>query len=155
MITQLELRAKVSKLVWNQYTNPIKKLLAVLLLNLRWWPFDVFYKTFNKDTFNAAVDYFKDYVESHNLHYEFDFFDCEDFALLFKAIIAAKMNTNAIGIAIGLVYKGGKLLGGHAWNIVLINDELYYFEPQTYELFDTKTATTSDGFKYELQGVIW
>ena len=155
MITHVELRIKVSRIILSQYKNPLKKILSLILLHLRWWPFDLHYKTFSRASFNVAVKYFKDFIESHNLHYEYEFFDCEDFALLFKAITAAKLNTNAVGIAIGLLRKDGKLLGGHAWNIVLIDNELYYFEPQTYELFDVKTATTSDGFKYELQGVIW
>jgi len=153
MISQVELRMKLSKIVWNQYSNPFKKIIASLLFNFRSWLFDLFYKTFNRETLNIAVQYFKDYIESHNLHYEFDYFDCDDFALLFKALTTARFNTNAVGIALGLVYKDNELLGGHAWNIVLLNNELYYFEPQTLELFDGDTS--SDGFKYELQAVIW
>jgi len=153
MISQVELRMKLSKIVWNQYSNPFKKLVSALLFNLRSWLFDLFYKSFNRETLNIAVQYFKDYIESHNLHYEFDYFDCDDFALLFKALTSAKMNTNAVGIALGLVYKDKQLLGGHAWNIVLLDNELYYFEPQTLELFNGDTST--DGFNYELQAVIW
>jgi len=155
VLSQLELRYELSKLIWNQYKNPVKKILMALLFNLRSWLFDAYYKSFYDDTLNAAIQLFNEYLESHNLHYEFDYFDCDDFALLFKALVASKMNSNAAGIALGLIRKGDELLGGHAWNIILLNNKLYYFEPQTCELFDVKTATTSDGFKYELQGVIW
>jgi len=155
MISQIELRAKLSKIVWNQYSNPFKKLVSTLLFNLRSWLFDLYYKSFNNETLSIAIQYFRDYIESHNLHYEFDFFDCDDFALLFKALTSARMNTNAVGIALGLIYKDNQLLGGHAWNIILLNGELWYFEPQTLELFTVENAVSSDGFKYELQAVIW
>ena len=153
MISQIELRAKLSKIVWNQYRNPFKKLIATLMFNFRSWLFDLFYKSFDYEELGKAIQIFRDYIESHNLHYEFDYFDCDDFALLFKALTSAKLNSNAVGIALGLVCKDNELLGGHAWNIVLLNNELWYFEPQTLELFFGNLS--SDGFKYELLAVLW
>ena len=153
MISQFELRYRLSKKITSQYTNPLKKILYVLLFNFRSWFFDIFYKSFSQETFNALVQRYRDFIENYDLQYEFEYFDCDDFALLFKALSSAWFNNNGVGLAIGLVYKDGKLLGGHAWNLVLINDKIYNFEPQIYELFDGDT--TSDGFKYELLAVIW
>jgi len=145
----------LSALIWGQYKNIVRKAVNTLLFNFRSWFFDLNYESFTRQSFDVAVKYFADFVESHNLHYEFEFFDCDDFALLFKALTSAKLNINAVGLALGELYEDETLLGGHAWNVVLIDDELYYFEPQTYELFDVEHATTTDGFRYVLQGVIW
>jgi hypothetical protein len=154
-VNQIELRSLLSMIVWRQHGNIISKVLNFLLFNFRSWFFDLNYKSFTRREFETAVRHFMDFIESYNLHYEFEYFDCDDFALLFKALTSAKLNSNAVGLALGLLYRDDVMLGGHAWNVVLINDELYYFEPQTYELFDVRSATTLDGFRYELQAVIW
>ena len=155
MVTQFELRAMLSKLIWRQRENVWRKVLDVILFNFRSWFFDLIYKEFTRQSFNLAVSTFMDFIQSHNLHYTSEFFDCDDFALLFKALTSAKLNSNAVGMALGLLCKDGAILGGHAWNVVLIDGELYFFEPQLCELFDVDVAKTSDGFEYILQGVIW
>ena len=58
-----------------------------------------------------------------------DYFDCDDYAWLFKAL-ANRVKVNGIGFVVG------KSIGGwHAWNIVLMADRVYQIEPQTGAIF--------------------
>ena len=54
-----------------------------------------------------------------------DYFDCDDYAWLFKAL-ANRVKVNGIGFVVG------KSIGGwHAWNVALKKDGVYQIEPQT------------------------
>jgi len=65
-------------------------------------------------------------------------FDCDDFALVFKAHLAERFNINAVGLARGVKIDSistGEPKGYHRANIFFADDngviKLYFFEPQT------------------------
>ena len=65
-------------------------------------------------------------------------FDCDDFALVFKAHLAERFNINAVGLARSVKIndlKTGKPKGFHRANIFFADDngviKLYFLEPQT------------------------
>jgi len=66
--------------------------------------------------------------------YEADYFDCDDFALMFKAGAATK-RLNGVGFVTG--FYGGGL---HRWNVVLAEDGVYQFEPQNGYIFKSDRA---------------
>jgi len=148
-----ELMIELMGLIWRTTKNPFEKLLNVVLFLLRGWLFDIVYYSVSEKEFNTVVQEYRRWVEKNELIWTVDRFDCDDFAVTFKAIASGILKKNSVGIAIGMLYKGDMLLGGHAWNIVLLEDDkILFFEPQTLELFETETI---DGFRYELTAVIW
>ena len=66
-----------------------------------------------------------------DVEYETDYFDCDDFAWMFKAE-AIKRRINGVGFVIGR-YSGGL----HAWNVALTNSGVFQVEPQTGHIFGT------------------
>tara|TARA_Y100000310_G_scaffold341791_1_gene442167 strand:+ start:12381 stop:12851 length:471 start_codon:yes stop_codon:yes gene_type:complete len=87
--------------------------------------------TFKKFAFIDPTDKFKYFKES---------FDCDDFALNFKAMMALIFGVNSIGVVIDDS-------GGHAYNVVLLsNGSVKFFEPQT-----DKWLEVGEGQKYELK----
>jgi len=107
-----------------------------------------------KDIYDVIAR-FKDFIESVSIRYIVDNFDCDDYAKLFSAYASAILKKNSVGIALGRLYYKGQFLGYHAWNIILTENGILFFEPQTLELFAPGDGSTSDGFCYELVAVLW
>ena len=148
-----ELMIELMGLIWRTTKNPFEKLLNVILFLLRGWLFDTVYYGVSENEFEIAVQEYRRWIERNELVWTADRFDCDDFAVTFKAVAISVLRKNSVGIAIGMLYKGEELLGGHAWNIILFDDgTILFFEPQTLELF---TNETIDGFRYELTAVLW
>jgi len=76
--------------------------------------------------------------------YTTDKFDCDNFALLTCARIMEKYHVNGCGIAIG-----DSPMGYHAWNIFIVETELFYMEPQTGKVIDL----AGEGYKADY--VVW
>jgi|GEM_PF-5363682 len=131
------------------------KLIRLVLFGIRSQFFDVRYKTITIYELEQALNEFWEWLEEHEKDYQNEFFDCDDFALAFKVFMSMRYNTNAVGVAIGIVKdENGNILGGHAWNIaVLTNKTIVFIEPQTKEVFIENR--TRDGWKYELISVLW
>jgi len=131
------------------------KLARLVLFGIRSQFFDMKYKTITITELKQALDEFWEWLEEHDKSYLKEYFDCDDFALAFKVFMTMKYNTNAVGVAIGIVKdENGNILGGHAWNIaVLSNKSIVFIEPQTKEIFIENQ--TSDGWIYELMSVLW
>jgi len=58
--------------------------------------------------------------------YTVDKFDCENFAMLTSARVSERYQLNTCGVAIGL-----SPWGEHGYNLLVANDGLIYFDPQT------------------------
>ncbi len=175
-VTQAQVYAMAMQKFHDQFSGSwIKKLLYIvkrILFVIRSQLYDLEYNTIPEWLLKQALQEWKSKVLD-KLHYVGETFDCDDFARHFMVWLKDWINGNgiicefapkneqikqfnAVGMAIGLLYKDGRLLGGHAWNIVLITNsdgepELVYVEPQIAEMF--RGTTTSDGFDYELQAI--
>jgi len=150
-----ELAARVIDKVAQTADKWYIKLIRMILFGVRSQFFDMRYKTATISELHRMLDDYWKWLEEHEKQYLNEFFDCDDFALTFKAFTTMKYNTNAIGMAIGIVRdKQGNLLGGHAWNIAILPTKtIVFIEPQTKEVF--MGNETQDGWKYELICVIW
>ena len=175
-VTQAQVYAMAMAKFNDQFQGSwVKKLLYIvrrILFVIRSQLYDLEYNTIPEWLLKKALQEWKSKVLD-NLHYVGESFDCDDFARHFmvwlkdwvcgNGIICsfAPENEqikqfNAVGMAIGLLFKDGQILGGHAWNIVLITNsngeaELVYVEPQIGEYF--RGNISPDGFQYELQAV--
>lgn len=149
-----QLAAKCLKRIVSEAPSPIHKLIRTILFGIRSWFFDINYKELTKEQlFNLLKD-FKKYLEQYGLHYENEYFDCDDFAVALKNFAVVNYKTNGVGIALGILKKDGEVLGGHAWNIAILdNGDIVYIEPQTCEHFYSNKSP--DGFEYELLVVVW
>jgi len=153
VFSNIEVMLKILKKIWKTTKNPVKKVIRVLLFLVRQWIFDTMYYGVTREEFSKAVQEYKKWIDEHELVWTSDRFDCDDFAVTFKAIATSILKKNSVGIAIGALYKDKQLLGGHAYNVVLFDDgTIMFFEPQTQELFEWETY---DGYRYELITVIW
>ena len=149
-----ELIYKCSRMVWSTTSGKLWKVVRVLLFNVRSWFFDLKYKSIGFTELREALQRYASMLEESQLEYTSDYFDCDDYALTFKSFVTKHYRTNAVGIALGLLRKGGEVLGGHAWNIALMSDgDLVFVEPQTREIIYGNVS--SDGYEYELQAVVW
>jgi len=143
----------VSKLLW---------IFRRIMFLARSWFFDLQYYSIKLEELQEALEKWKEYVLD-NIQYLPEIFDCDDFAMYFKtwlqSYVMQEMDKpfNGVGVAIGYVFKDGKLLGGHAWNIVLVDVSsttcILFVEPQLGELL-SPTMRSSDGYEYVLQAVI-
>lgn len=166
VVFQPQLVMMILKLFKDQFgstwTSKLLWIFRRLMFFMRSWFFDVMYYSVNVDDLIDALSYWRKYV-LENIEYLPEVFDCDDFATYFKVwlqswIYASKgIRVNGVGIALGVVYKDGRLLGGHAWNIVLVDNGgrqyVLFVEPQLGEII-TSNNISSDGWKYELQAVI-
>ncbi len=81
--------------------------------------------------------------------YHADWFDCENFALLFSARTALIYKLNSLGTAFGNIYDPAtnKLLFRHGFNLILAHEngilKLKTYEPQTDETMDYKKGEGS------------
>jgi len=88
--------------------------------------FDGTYYTTDRDGFDAMVRF----DPTNLLPYRPSRFDCENFAMLFQTLSAFLFGVNSVGTVIDWS-------GGHAYNIVYLNDgSVLLYEPQTDEIVD-------------------
>jgi len=86
-------------------------------------------------------------------------FDCDDFAIVFKAHVSEFYELNSVGIAIGKVYDVNtlKFIGYHAYNVIIVKDKdyaVYLFEPQTDGLTKADKRTKLGNWIYETEWVL-
>jgi hypothetical protein len=93
-----------------------------------WLRLDKTYYATDLDTFRRIVEW--DWTDTRK--YLVDRFDCDEFAMYFKARVSIDFGINAIGVVVD--YSAG-----HAYNIVIIKDRQgvrwYLYEPQTDAIF--------------------
>jgi hypothetical protein len=93
-----------------------------------WLRLDRAYYATDLDTFKKIVEW--DWTDTRE--YLFDTFDCDKFAMYFKARVSIDFGINAIGVI--LDYSSA-----HAYNLVIVKDSKgvrwYLYEPQTDEIF--------------------
>jgi len=166
MVLQPQLITMILQLFKDQYggslLNKILWIFRRILFFARSWFFDLQYYSIKLEDLQEALEKWREYVLD-NLEYMPEIFDCDDFALWFKTWLQSYMHEekhkpfNGVGIALGNVFKDGELLGGHAWNIVLVDVGgttcIMFVEPQLGELLSS-TMRSSDGYEYVLQAVI-
>jgi len=155
VVSSMELMNRVAQLVIKTNEKWYWKLLRYIMFFFRSWFFDLKYKTISLSELEQILREYDQYLKRYKLEYEIDYFDCDDYAVTFKAFATRRTKANSVGIAIGIVSKPDEgILGGHAWNIVILdNGNIVFVEPQTREWFEPNVS--SDGFIYELQAVIW
>jgi len=157
MITRRELYRKLLKILKMNSSSYIEYVFRRILFSFRSWIFDELYYPVSLDALLDALDYWRTEVLP-GLVYTPEVMDCDDFAIQFINFIRRYLynnyneETNSIGIALGVIYKSNELLGGHAWNIILVNNSVYFIEPQLGEIL--LNLKSSDGFKYKLLAVI-
>jgi len=167
IITQPQLIVKIMQKFKDQYGSTWKSRLMYIfrriLFMMRSWFFDVEYRSVPRQWIEEFLEYWKKNILP-NLHYEAEFFDCDDFARWFifklREYIHNKYSIwyNGNGETLGVVYHNGELLGGHAWVLVVDDTEeeigrIDFVEPQIGEFLDDN-LNSSDGWHYEIQAVI-
>jgi len=140
-------------------TNTIICIFRKLLYNARTWYFDMTYIPIPLEILNEALSKWKAEVLP-TLKYQSEIWDCDDYASYLKGwlqrylVFEKQLQVNGVGIALGVVYDENGEVGGHAWNIVLLEKpvgaEVKFIEPQTGQLFDDST----DKWRYVLEAVI-
>jgi len=144
------------------WVNKVLWIIRRVLFFMRSWFFDLEYISVDKGVLDEFLEYWRKEILP-KLHAVPEVFDCDDFARYFvfklREYVKEKygVDYNGNGEAIGNVYSGGSLLGGHAWVIALVDtvDEVgkvVFVEPQLGEYL--VNMESSDGWKYELQAVI-
>ena len=165
MVTSAQLITMILQKFRDQYGESLlSKILWIfrrIMFFARSWFFDIFYYSIKLEDLEDALEDWKEQILD-DISYLPEVFDCDDFAQLFKIWLMewAKDNLNehinGVGLALGIVSKEGRILGGHAWNIVLVDTDegtkIVYVEPQLGEIIEGDTS--SDGFTYTLQAVI-
>jgi hypothetical protein len=68
------------------------------------------------DRFVKAIKKFDELLTEFSKEYEYDFWDCDDFALLFKVV--GGLYGFTVGYAEGRVYINNQFVGLHAFNII-------------------------------------
>ena len=175
-VTQAQVYAMAMSKFHDQFSGSwAKKLLYIfkrVLFVIRSQLYDLEYNSIPLWLLEEALKEWRKQVLDR-LHYVGESFDCDDFARHFmvwlkdwicgNGIICSFAppseqikQFNGVGMAIGLLFKDGELLGGHAWNIVLVTDDsgepmLVYVEPQIGEWFSGNRSP--DGMDYELQAI--
>jgi len=111
----------------------------------------------------VSLDTWKRIIQSDTLNltkkWHRDVFDCDDFAIVFKAHVSEFYEINSVGIALGRIYdaKTNEFIGYHAYNLIVAENEdieLYVYEPQTDELAKAEKRTKLDNYIYETDMVI-
>lgn len=120
--------------------------------------YDEYYKPISTINFNEFIKHWCTEMLQH-LQYTTDTFDCDDYAFLFKSLIVKFTKANCSLFCGGYVtVDGEKYL--HAFNVVFVNGQPVFVEPQTGEiLIEVITRTqirlaSSEGFIYDLLWVI-
>ena len=119
-------------------------------------PLDGKYKLVSLDTWRKIIQ-----SDTLNLTKKWhrDVFDCDDFAIVFKAHVSEFYEINSVGIALGRIYdaKTDEYIGYHAYNIIVAKNggiELYVYEPQTDELVKAEKRAKLGNRIYETDMVI-
>ncbi|MCD6148176.1 lectin MOA-related protein [bacterium] len=111
----------------------------------------------------VSLDTWKKIIQSDTLNltkkWHRDVFDCDDFAIVFKAHVSEFYEINSVGVALGRIYdaKTSKYIGYHAYNLIVAkngNIELYVYEPQTDELVKAEKRARLGNCIYETDMVI-
>ena len=111
----------------------------------------------------VSLDTWKKIIQSDTLNltkkWHRDVFDCDDFAIVFKAHVSEFYEINSVGVALGRIYdvKTNKYVGCHAYNLIVAKNgsiELYVYEPQTDELVKAEKRTKLGNCIYETDVVI-
>lgn len=129
----------------------LKKLIIPITLDKR-------YKVPTLNDWKRIIQYYRRINASTYIP---DFFDCENFALVFSAMVPKQFKINSAGIAFGTVYdkSTGKKLGEHAYNVLAYMDncklDFLLFEPQTYEYTRLKRTTELVGWIYKTKIAIF
>jgi len=135
--------------------NLVKTLLPNYSQKESWW-FDTYYRVFRVDNFKYVLDGWRRVLNL--VQYSPEYFDCDDFADLFKSYMSLSYY-NCVGLVVGELYnKNMEFLGYHAWNLIVFVNQVNYikvfeFEPQIGEILINHRS--SDGFVYKGMWVIW
>ncbi|MEM4866020.1 MAG: lectin MOA-related protein [Acidilobaceae archaeon] len=116
--------------------------------------YDEYYNPASLEELKTFLSYWS-YDVLPQLAYTPEAFDCDDFAFLFKALMVKYTRKNCCFFVVGRLYKGGELLGGHAFNaVVAVGREVLFVEPQIGERLTAvdKRLRSPDGYEYE---VLW
>ncbi len=131
-------RGLIDKKVTEWDSEAVRRLLTQYFedVEIQWE--DSKYRVVDKDTLkyilnNSIVD---------ELEYESNYFDCDNFADLFKSLTAIRYHLNSIGTVIN--YSGA-----HAFNVAVTIDGIYIIEPQSMKIW---SANESRGQKYLVDG---
>ena len=95
------------------------------------------------------------------LKYYAEYFDCENFAVLFSAVIDVIYGLNSAGVALGEVLdKNTKQgIGYHAYNALIVDNngnlEIWLYEPQADILKKASKITDMDWALYRTDFIIW
>ena len=97
-------------------------------------PLDIFLTIYEDGKYYASSkEEFKDYadrIDSDEIDYVNDRFDCDNFAGYFKNILALRYGVNSVGKVLNFRET-------HSYNIIVFsNGEVSLYEPQTNELFN-------------------
>jgi len=119
-------------------------------------PLDGKYRLVNLDTWKRIIQ--SDTLNLTKMWHR-DVFDCDDFAIVFKAHVSEFYEINSVGIALGKIYdaKTDEYIGYHAYNIIVAKNggiELYVYEPQTDELVKAEKRAKLGNRIYETDMVI-
>jgi len=96
------------------------------------------------------------------LNYTENYFDCEDFSMLFKSLLSS-CNYNSAGLVEGDLYYQGRYVGRHMWNIILFCNPSWSDPLQSFRLFEYEPQIGAilinhqsfDGFTYVGDEVEW
>lgn len=123
------------------------------------WYFDYQYRALPVQRFGQFLNSWHNILNI--LSYTREYFDCEDFSLLFMSLLRACGYTS--GMVVGELYYNEEFIGYHAWNLLLFCNpnfpdvtqsfRIYEFEPQIGEILMNHKST--DGFRYVGRWVIW
>jgi hypothetical protein len=95
---------------------------------IAWLPLDGTYYATDLETFKKIIEW--DWTDTRK--YLVDTFDCDKFAMYFKARVSIDFGINAIGVILDYSSE-------HAYNLVIVKDSQgvrwYLYEPQTDKLF--------------------
>jgi len=109
-------------------TDIVNNQIRAVSPSVYWLPLDNAYYTTTKEDFYKIIGW--DWTDTRR--YLYDMFDCDKFAMYFKARTAINFGINAIGVVIDYA-------SGHAYNLVILREgsdyKWYLFEPQNDKLF--------------------
>ncbi len=67
-----------------------------------------------------------------------EYFDCDDYSMAFKCNVSQLLLINGVGVASGIVRHRDGSSYGHAWNVLLVNENnspsIYTYDPQVGEI---------------------
>ena len=91
-------------------------------------------------TMQEIVNDWMEYLKQF-LRYIVDFFDCDDFSRVFKDFVIQKYKINCVARVFNYT-------GGHSFNLLILKDGVFIFEPQTGQIL-TKEIVNRLGGDYK------